>query len=692
MATTSFSKAPQARDDSYSFLEDQLPSSGPVILDVMANDLGGAAKKLYSIDDGDKALTDLVNSDVTTVWETTKAGNQIRINAGKIEFQLGFDAQTLAEGEKYADSFVYAIKLGNGALSYATVNFNLVGQNDGATISAGVSTASAGLPTLTEDSGTYGASGTLTVSDVDTGQAKFQSVAPEALNGNYGVFSFDPETGVWSYTLDNDAAQELGQGVTETESLTVTSFDGTATETISVIVAGVNDAATFGGDAGGAVFEDGEGEAGGTLTVTDVDLDETGFKVVADGDLQGKYGEFTFDEASGEWTYTLDNDEAQALKGSETVTETLTVESLDGTEKTISVTVTGANDEAAISGAAIAGPLTEDSGAYRASGTLVVTDVDRGENQFQSVIEEVSNYGAFSFNPETGAWSYELNNALAQELGQGDEATESLTVTSLDGTATKTISVTVAGVNDAATFIGADSGAVVEDGNGVASGKLIVADVDLGEAAFGAVVSALKGAYGDFTFEATSGDWTYTLNNNKAQALKGSDTVTESLTVESLDGTRHEIEVTVQGADEAPPAGTPTTGGPDVVTPAPNSGSTGGNAPSNEGSIYWVKNDGSVLINGTKKTSIDNFTVSSDKLDFSAVDANSKTTGDQDFNLVSGSTVTAYSINWFEESGKGKNSTSHTIVQMDTDGVTNTIEFQVTLTGTTGLTAENFIL
>ena len=689
MATTSFSKTPQARDDSYSFLEDQLPSSGPVILDVMANDLGGAAKKLYSIDDGDKALTDLVNSDVTAGWETTKDGNQIRINAGKIEFQLGFDAQTLAEGEKYADSFVYAIKLGNGALSYATVNFNLVGQNDGATISAGVSTASAGLPTLTEDSTAYVASGTLTVDDVDTGQAKFQSVAAEALNGKYGAFSFNPDTGVWSYTLDNAAAQELGQGVTETESLTVTSFDGTATETISVIVAGVNDAATFGGDDSGAVFEDGEGEAGGTLTVTDVDLDETGFKVVADGDLQGKYGEFAFDDASGEWTYTLDNGEAQALKGSETVTETLTVESLDGTEQTISVTVTGFNDAAAITGETEAGPLTEDSKAYTASGTLVVTDVDRGENQFQSAAEEVSNYGAFSFNPETGEWSYELDDALAQKLGLGDEATESLTVTSLDGTATETISVTVAGVDDAATFSGADSGAVAEDGTLVANGKLTVDDVDRGEAAFAAVVSALKGAYGDFTFEATSGDWTYTLNNNKAQGLKSSDTVTESLTVESLDGTRHEIEVTVQGADEAPPAGT--TGGPDV-TPAPDpAGSTGGNAPSNEGVIYWVSNGGNKAINSP---SINGFVSSSDQLDFSAVDANSNTTGDQAFRLFNDSNVvTANSINWYVDvTVKGKNITSNTIVQMDTDGVTDTVEFQVTLTGTTGLTADNFIL
>src|SRR5438309_2320134 len=38
--------------------------------------------------------------------------------------------------------------------------------------------------------------------DVDAGQDHFAAVAPAALAGTYGNFTFDSATGVWGYTLD----------------------------------------------------------------------------------------------------------------------------------------------------------------------------------------------------------------------------------------------------------------------------------------------------------------------------------------------------------------------------------------------------------------------------------------------------------------------------------------------------------
>src|SRR5215212_197092 len=59
--TTSFSNTPQATNDLFSFSEDVTGTVGaPVgvlILDVMANDLGGTAKQLYSLDDGSSPST-----------------------------------------------------------------------------------------------------------------------------------------------------------------------------------------------------------------------------------------------------------------------------------------------------------------------------------------------------------------------------------------------------------------------------------------------------------------------------------------------------------------------------------------------------------------------------------------------------------------------------------------------------------
>ena len=63
----SFAKTPQAKDDTFLVGEDTLIAS--VMLDVMANDLGGAAKHLYSIADG-SSVTDLLIQD-TNGWERT---------------------------------------------------------------------------------------------------------------------------------------------------------------------------------------------------------------------------------------------------------------------------------------------------------------------------------------------------------------------------------------------------------------------------------------------------------------------------------------------------------------------------------------------------------------------------------------------------------------------------------------------
>ena len=87
------------------------------------------------------------------------------------------------------------------------------------------------------------------------------------------------------------------------------------------------------------------------------------------------------------WGYTLNNDAAnvQALKAGQSVTDTLTVTSVDGTaSETITVTINGTNDGATISGSK-AGTVSEDGAAQTASGTLTVADVDTGENHFQAV-------------------------------------------------------------------------------------------------------------------------------------------------------------------------------------------------------------------------------------------------------------------------------------------------------------------
>src|SRR5439155_12572946 len=61
-------------------------------------------------------------------------------------------------------------------------------------------------------------------------------------------------------------------------------------------------------------------------------------------------------------------------------------------------------------------------------------------------------YGTYTFNPTTGAWSYTLNQALADPLTAGQIVHDHLVVTSFDGTATHDIDVTITGSNDNATI------------------------------------------------------------------------------------------------------------------------------------------------------------------------------------------------------------------------------------------------
>jgi T1SS-143 domain-containing protein len=153
------------------------------------------------------------------------------------------------------------------------------------------------------------------------------------------------------------------------------------------------------------------------------------------------------------WTFSVNDSAIQSLGANDHINQTYTLTLSDGhggtVTKDVVVTVNGTNDAASISGAAT-GTVTED-GQLTASGTLTVTDVDHGENHFQAPSSLAGTYGTFSFDGNSGVWSYSLNNSAAnvQVLAGGQVVTDKLTVVSVDGTATQDIVVTINGANDA---------------------------------------------------------------------------------------------------------------------------------------------------------------------------------------------------------------------------------------------------
>ncbi|MAK64624.1 MAG: hypothetical protein CMF75_07800, partial [Maricaulis sp.] len=408
-------------------------------------------------------------------------------------------------------------------------------------------------------------SGTVTATDVDGDDLTF-TLEGGASNGTVTV---NPD-GSYEYTPNTDYNGD--------DSFTVTVDDGQGgsdTITVDITVTPENDPATITGDATGSVIEAGgvlnsaagTPTAGGTLTINDIDTGEAVFQTPAD--LQGTYGSFSFDAATGAWTYALDNDLAatQALTDGEIVTDRLTVDSLDGTaSETIVVTVTGTNDVPVVTDDS--GQATEDSdggtGILRASGQVTITDVDAGEDRFDtgSLAFGGASHGGAALGTlivdAAGNWAYEVDNTLSevQSLALGESFTESWQVTSADGTTTSTITVTINGTNDDPVITGVATGAVTEDVTLSATGQLSQDDVDTSNTHVWTVEGS-TGDYGTLTVDST-GQWSYALDNAHpdVQALPVGGTLTEEITVRVTDNDggfdEQVVTITINGTNDVP--------------------------------------------------------------------------------------------------------------------------------------------
>ncbi|SDK69957.1 VCBS domain-containing protein [Pseudomonas indica] len=472
--------------------------------------------------------------------------------------------QYLKAGETKVETFTVQSVDG----TQQTVTVTILGVNDAAVI-GGSDTGSVTEDLDVDSQGDLITGGVLTIADPDTGEGSFQgSVTPSA--GALGTLTIAAD-GTWIYSVPNALVQYLKAGETKVETFTVTTLDGTQ-QTVTVTIHGVNDAAVIGGNDTGSVIEDlnvdGQGNltTGGSLTITDPDTDETSFYSLATPSA-GALGTLSID-SNGTWSYSVPNALVQYLKAGETKVETFTVQSVDGTQHTITVTILGVNDEAVIGGTD-SGSVTEDldvdgQGDLTTGGVLTIADPDTGEGSFQgSVTPSAGALGTLTIAPN-GTWTYSVPNAQVQYLKAGETKVETFTVSTLDGTQ-HTITVTIHGVNDAAVIGGTNTGSVTEDlnvngqGNLTTGGSLTVTDADTGEASFQATVTPSAGALGTLTI-APNGTWTYSVPNALVQYLKADETKVETFTVTALDGTQHTVSVTIHGVNDAAVIGGTNTG------------------------------------------------------------------------------------------------------------------------------------
>ncbi|MGB7203982.1 MAG: VCBS domain-containing protein, partial [Anderseniella sp.] len=462
--------------------------------------------------------------------------------------------QALDFGETLIDAFTYTLSDGS---EFVLANLDITVEGSSVSVQA-----FGDVNTTTEDEVTP-VTGSVLANDAGIGlfvsNVNSTSVASSGdtiVVGAYGTLTIDA-TGAYSYVVDpaSAPAQALKDGESLTDVFTYTAENGFNSENanLSISITGVNDAAVVSGDDTAQVTEDlGNPPTDlGVISVFDADTGESTFQA---GDYVGVYGTVALTGA-GAYTYTLDNSSllVQSLGEGIIATDTVAIQTFDGTTHNIVVDITGVNDAATFSGDD-QGSVTEEDDPLTLidSGILIVSDVDTGEAVFNASTQPGA-YGSFTIDA-AGNWTYSADNTQTaiQELGGSSTLTETFTVSSIDNT-THNITVTINGTNDAAVIGGTDTGSVTEEDDPTtltATGLLTITDIDLNEAIFSA--NTIAGTYGSLTID-TAGNWSYTADNTQSaiQSLGLGSSLVDTITIQGIDGTTHDIAITINGTNDA---------------------------------------------------------------------------------------------------------------------------------------------
>ncbi|WP_460751134.1 retention module-containing protein, partial [Marinomonas epiphytica] len=335
------------------------------------------------------------------------------------------DYAYLKTGELLNLSTTLTVTDEQGASATAVLTFNVIG------ISVGAIIAGADVGSVAEDLQSV-ATGTLTISDADAGEASF--VEQSDVSSTFGTFSIN-ENGEWTYNLiDTPTIQGLGVGATLTDTITVTS-DGGDTHSVTITINGTNDVPVINAAVGSTLTENlaSEGDTVATFTASDLDGDTVTYSITSGNDA----GYFSIDEDTGVVTLTAAG--ALAL-GNDALTDTditLGVTASDGTatsdEATVTITLDGVNDAPTID-TATGSTLTENLASEGDTvATFTASDLD-GDTVTYSITSG-NDAGYFTIDEDTGVVTLTAAGALALGNDALTDTDITLGVTASDGTA-----------------------------------------------------------------------------------------------------------------------------------------------------------------------------------------------------------------------------------------------------------------
>ena len=315
--------------------------------------------------------------------------------------------------------------------------------------------------------------------------------------------------------------------------------------------------------------------------------------------VEGEFGTLHIDPATGKYIYTLNNadPEVQGLDAKSSIKETFTITVTDkhGETTTVDVTVNvkGTDDTPELTLGKVLSVREGDADAVGDTAVGFDKDIaDQGHLTYSfgkdadgNPLTEITNeYGTFTIDPKTGAYTFTLDNTsetvLKMAAGRLYETSINVTVTDTSGLSdTKELVVNIEGTNTAPVITSGEHGVIianpaplVEDG-GVSkvTGQVTAREYDEGDhvVAFkfvndkGELVDSLTGKYGTISID-KDGNYTYTFNKGQAQHLGAGEMAAEHFNVVAVDTygaqttTPSDLQIQIQGTNDAPVITSPT--------------------------------------------------------------------------------------------------------------------------------------
>jgi VCBS repeat-containing protein len=451
-------------------------------------------------------------------WDFTIANSQISF---------------LANGETLTVVYDVNVTDPSGATATQTVTVTILGTNSAPVFTSGPDSAS-----LMEQADTTGSAsldttptGTLTFTDTDTGDthtvstslasavwsggstvpsdtvSAAQTALATTLNDSAGTGSGSVD---WTFGIADNQLDFLADGetLTLTYNVSVSDASDSAMQTVTVMVAGTNDAPviTSGPDSGSVAEQPsttGSSAADsttGTLAFGDVDLSNShtvqvsldsatwstnsGIPAQTQADLASALTTMLHDSAGSgsgsiDWTFSLPDSDLDFLSSGETLTATYDVTVSDGTAtstQTVTIVMNGADDPFSLTPVAadVADTPFTDAGLIVSAGNVIADRPgDLGDATITDVNGDPSNVGQSIAGAHGtlvidsgGSYIYTANSALDAMLS-GDTAADVFTFTAMDShgqSASSTLTFNITGADDNPVITAANaSGTMTED-------------------------------------------------------------------------------------------------------------------------------------------------------------------------------------------------------------------------------------